>query len=543
MSHGITKKMSELILDFQPRYYAPPNIRKAVAKNTDAGLVFPIIEKEGKLVVLDYEAEFLVAKEVGVTHVQVRYVNHEDLMAFRLDRLRKEIANRPNPLDTAAYLAEVKTSYALTDTDLANRLYVSRSEITKYVAIHEYLCPQAKEVYRDCIQFCSENPTDYGHTRFYKASEKIGKEHLYAITQIKPTNENQIDPETQTELQARVLKELCERHLSVKELEKKIHELIKTYKPKPEIVPQDHKSIVYAGDNRHLLTVLEPESVDLLLTSPPFGFVRAKYDTAQSPPQLLDQIVPGLQKSAIALKPGAHAFINIANWYHNGRTINIVADLEYALYEVGLRYFEEITWDKGYLKTRDTSPKSQTHTMYSLLPNTELLLHFVKDGPPRKISTEDSENAKREIHEAIEVNGRLRSEWSENFRRSIYFQPSHKHVHDEHQQGDVGRCSMPDSMGSWYIRAYSFPNDLVLDPFAGTCTSLRMAEKNKRRGIGFEVNPNQIALLEEQGFNVLPVPNVLPDNELPCRWREIVRLKQEAGFYENASLSEFKKAA
>ena len=42
------------------------------------------------------------------------------------------------------------------------------------------------------------------------------------------------------------------------------------------------------------------------------------------------------------------------------------------------------------------------------------------------------------------------------------------------------------------IRLYSFAEDLVLDPFAGTGTTLLAAEELERRGLGFELRPEYI---------------------------------------------------
>lgn len=537
MAPAVVKLISELDLEFTPQYCNLRRIAMILGKRGDMDLIFPVIEREGRVLVLDMEAEFLAAKARGITHVRVRYVNHEDLMAFRLNRLQKEIGERPHPLDTAAYLAEQKRIYSLTDADLASRLCLSRSEISKYVAIHEHICPKAKEAYRELLQFCFEHPTDHGHTKYYKSAERIGKDHLYSLTLIRANKENRLKPELQAELQKQVITDLCERHLSVKDLNNKIHELLKTYKKKLKPKQHSYKSIVYAGDNRDMLSVQKPESVDLVLTSPPFGFPKAAYDTARTVPELLDAVVPGLQLAAIALKPGCHAFINIANWQEGGRTINLVADLEFALWEVGLTYKEEITWDKGYLKTRDASPKTQTHTHYSCLPNSELILHFVKGGPPREISSEDSEMAKRQIRDAKEVDAKLRSEWSDNFRRIIYFQPSHKHVYGATRQwqGDVGRCAMPDQMASWYIRAYSVPGDTILDPYAGTCTTLKMAEREGRIGIGFERNPRQITLLEKEGLRIAAIKAGGAIQTPPSKWRDLVSIRETAGFYRQAA--------
>lgn len=48
---------------------------------------------------------------------------------------------------------------------------------------------------------------------------------------------------------------------------------------------------------------------------------------------------------------------------------------------------------------------------------------------------------------------------------------------------------MPQELADDLIRSYSREGDLVLDPFMGSGTTARMAFKNNRDYIGFEIDP------------------------------------------------------
>jgi site-specific DNA-methyltransferase (adenine-specific) len=47
----------------------------------------------------------------------------------------------------------------------------------------------------------------------------------------------------------------------------------------------------------------------------------------------------------------------------------------------------------------------------------------------------------------------------------------------------------PEELPRRLIKLYSYPSDLVLDPFVGSGTTLAAATKLGRRGMGVEINP------------------------------------------------------
>ena len=56
------------------------------------------------------------------------------------------------------------------------------------------------------------------------------------------------------------------------------------------------------------------------------------------------------------------------------------------------------------------------------------------------------------------------------------------------------------------IKLYSFWGDTVLDPFAGTGTTLRAAQELGRKSIGFELNPDYIPLITRKLMSIDDTP-------------------------------------
>jgi site-specific DNA-methyltransferase (adenine-specific) len=59
-------------------------------------------------------------------------------------------------------------------------------------------------------------------------------------------------------------------------------------------------------------------------------------------------------------------------------------------------------------------------------------------------------------------------------------------------------CQMPERLLSRIITGCSNPGDLVLDPFAGSGTTLVVAKKLRRRFLGFELSPEYSAQIKRR---------------------------------------------
>lgn len=62
----------------------------------------------------------------------------------------------------------------------------------------------------------------------------------------------------------------------------------------------------------------------------------------------------------------------------------------------------------------------------------------------------------------------------------------------------VHRNQKPEELAAWFIRTYTRPGDLVLDPAAGSASSLLAAKKLGRRVVGFETDKKMCRIANER---------------------------------------------
>jgi DNA modification methylase len=59
-------------------------------------------------------------------------------------------------------------------------------------------------------------------------------------------------------------------------------------------------------------------------------------------------------------------------------------------------------------------------------------------------------------------------------------------------------AAFPDALPEWFIKLFTKENDTVLDPFAGSGTTLRVAKNMHRNSIGIEIMPEYIELVKSK---------------------------------------------
>lgn len=157
----------------------------------------------------------------------------------------------------------------------------------------------------------------------------------------------------------------------------------------------------YQGDSRHLLMSeeVQPESVDLIMTSPPFALTRAKDYGNESAEQYIDWFLSFIEPFKRALKPSGSLVIDIGGAYLPGRPKRSVYHFQLAV-ELAkhLDLCQEFYW---YNPAKLPSPAEWVNVRRQRVKDSvNLVLWFAKDA---SLAKADNRRVLRRYSESMQA--------------------------------------------------------------------------------------------------------------------------------------------
>ncbi len=225
---------------------------------------------------------------------------------------------------------------------------------------------------------------------------------------------------------------------------------------------------------------LPDNSVHLMVTSPPYN-VSKEYDNDLSLKEYLKLLNTVWRETYRVLVPGGRACINIANL---GRKpyIPIHSYIIDDMQKIGYLMRGEIIWNKASSASPSTAWGSWISAANPVLRDIhEYILIFSKENFSRKRTGKEATIKKEEFLEWT------KSVWT--FSAVSAKQIGHP-------------APFPEELPHRLIRLYTFKNDVVLDPFTGSGTTCLSAIKNKRKYIGYDIDPEYVKMAENRIYKL-----------------------------------------
>jgi len=266
---------------------------------------------------------------------------------------------------------------------------------------------------------------------------------------------------------------------------------------------------VFVGDARKMGN-LPPSSVHLVVTSPPYYNVKnyaldgyqknatntktaAQIGDIKRYEDYIKAMLVVWRECVRVLKPNGKLVINaplmpipksIYNKRHTRMIFNIAADIEHSIINgiSDAHLYDVYVWNR-------TNPRKGL--MFGSYPfprnfyaqNTiEFINVFVKDGKPEN-------NINGSLREKSKL---TQKEWV-HFTKQVWDIP----VPNKKDLAFGKHCAiMPEGIVERCVKLFTFAGDVVLDPFAGSGTTLKVAKKLGRKYVGYEAVASYSKLIE-----------------------------------------------
>ncbi len=271
----------------------------------------------------------------------------------------------------------------------------------------------------------------------------------------------------------------------------------------------------YVGDSLDLLPRLPADSVDLVITSPPFALQRQKEygnETEDAHVRWLLQFADAVKR---VLKPTGSFVLDLGGAYQSGRPVRSLYNFRVMLRlcdEHGFRLAEEFFWHNPaklpspieWVNKRKIRAKDSVNTVW----------WFAKTDFPkadvRRVLAPYSERMKKLLEDAEsfyrpklrpsghEISGHFANNNGGAIPSNLLQIPN-----TESNSPYQRHCAImgvkphparfPEKLPTFFIEFLTVPGDTVLDIFAGSNTTGSAAEKLDRRWLAFEKDPTYVA--------------------------------------------------
>lgn len=259
---------------------------------------------------------------------------------------------------------------------------------------------------------------------------------------------------------------------------------------------------IYLGDSKDQLKLLPDNSVDLIVTSPPYADQRKSTYGGIHPDKYVEWFLPISEQLLRVLKPTGTFILNIKEKVVKGERSTYVLELIIAMRKQGWLWTEEFIWHK-----KNSYPGKWPNRFRD---SWERLLQFNKakhfNMYQEEVMVPIGDWAKTRLKklsdtDKIRDNSKVGSGFGKNISNWVDREKAYPtnvlHLATECNNKNHS-AAFPQELPEWFIKLFTKENDTVLDPFMGSGTTLSVANRMKRNSIGIEIVPEYYEMVRKE---------------------------------------------
>ncbi len=253
---------------------------------------------------------------------------------------------------------------------------------------------------------------------------------------------------------------------------------------------------VYHEDCCDFLERIEPGTIDLVVTSPPYAEMRNYIKIPAD--EYADWFMPVAKGIYRGLKENGVFVLNIRNNVIEGRRLTYVYELVHRIHkEVGFDLIDDIIWDKGKMlpSTKGKRPMDCWEFVFVFGKGLDVTWN------PDSLRTPYDERSLARYKTPIKERwGTTRDERGERVIKPHPLGCFPKNIIKiGSEASNPGHpAPYPVAFAEWFVKGYSNSGDLVYDPFGGAGTTAVAAQKHGRRWILTEIHEEYVQLAEKR---------------------------------------------
>jgi site-specific DNA-methyltransferase (adenine-specific) len=247
------------------------------------------------------------------------------------------------------------------------------------------------------------------------------------------------------------------------------------------------------GDCTRALRLIPDKSVDLVFADPPFniGYSYDVYNDRWSREDYLSWIDQWLPQLVRILKPSGSLWLSMGD--------NYVAEYKIKIDSTGLKFRNWIVWHYTFgMSCSKKFSRSHAHILYYVYDPKQYTFNADAIRVPSARLTTYADRRANPLGKVPDDTWILRpQETTQHFHpeQDVWYFPR---VCGTFQERLGHPCQMPEAILERIIKVATNPGDLVVDPFAGSGTTLAVAKRLGRNYWGCELSPNYAQIILER---------------------------------------------
>jgi site-specific DNA-methyltransferase (adenine-specific) len=262
------------------------------------------------------------------------------------------------------------------------------------------------------------------------------------------------------------------------------------------------RSKILLGDCKEVLKTLDENSVDLIVTSPPYADQRKSTYGGISHEKYVEWFLPISEQLLRVLKPTGTFILNIKEKVVEGERSTYVMELILEMRKQGWLWTEEFIWHKKNCypgkwpnRFRDAWErllqfnKTRKFNMYQ-----DEVMVPMGDWAKTRLKNLSVKDKSRDNSKVGSGFGKNISNWVE---REKAYPTNVLHLATECNNKNHS-AAFPEELPEWFLKLFTKENDTVLDPFMGSGTTIIIANRMNRNSIGIDIVPEYYELVKKQ---------------------------------------------